>query len=71
MKVIHGQLKRAPLGPGAWVLATDDGQQWHLVGDVPPEHEGRRVRAEGTPEEGVMGFAMAGPVLRVHRLQPA
>lgn len=53
-----GTLKKVDLGPGAWVLETDDGQR-PLDGPVPEDLEGEEVVVEGR-EGGLLGFAMTG-----------
>lgn len=54
-----GTLSKRDLGPGVWVLETDDGEQIALYGDVPTALSGRRVKVQGREVEG-MGFAMVG-----------
>lgn len=53
-----GTLEFQDLGPGAWVLKTDDGKKIALYGDIPKDLAGKRVDVEGS--SGVMGISMVG-----------
>ena len=66
-----GTLDRVDVGPGAWVLQTDDGERLTLYGEVPVALRGRRVHVEGQRAIG-MGFAMTGDVaVEVSRVSAA
>lgn len=54
-----GILSRLDLGPGVWVLETDDGERIALYGEIPPALTGRRVKVQGREVEA-MGIAMVG-----------
>lgn len=65
-----GTLARLDLGPGVWVLKTDDGEQIPLYGDVPGALAGQRVSVEGRATEGGAGIAMVGSKgIRVRRVR--
>ncbi len=65
-----GTLKKVDLGPGVWVLATEQGDLT-LDGPVPDALEGERVVVEGR-ESAHVGFAMVGGVgIRVVRVTRA
>ncbi len=65
-----GRLRHLDLGPGQWILETDDGQQVPLYGDVPEHLAGKRVRVSGD-EVQAMGFAMTGGStgIEVHKIK--
>lgn len=54
-----GTLSKLDLGPGVWVLETDDGERIALYGEVPSALSGQRVRVKGREVEA-MGIAMVG-----------
>lgn len=54
-----GTLSKLDLGPGVWVLETDDGERFPLYGDVPAKLSGQRVKVQGKQIEA-MGIAMVG-----------
>lgn len=59
MSKFQGTLQREDLGPGVFVLRTDDGQTLMLDGDVPAALVGQRVVVEGAKAKG-FGFGMMG-----------
>ncbi|MBT3222739.1 MAG: hypothetical protein HN348_26995 [Proteobacteria bacterium] len=65
-----GTLRHVDLGPGQWVLETDDGRKMPLYGDVPDNLAGKRVRVTGD-EVQAMGFAMTGGSagIEVHKIK--
>ncbi len=69
--IFKGKLRHEDLGPGAWVLETDDGERILLVGDVPSKLAGRSVSVQGREVEA-MGFAMTGGrTVEVNRISEA
>ncbi|NOY26417.1 MAG: hypothetical protein GXP62_11145 [Oligoflexia bacterium] len=63
-----GTLQRVDLGTGTWVLVDDAGTRWQLNGKIPQELVGQRVTVHASPSSA-QSFGMAGPTLRVHRIQ--
>jgi hypothetical protein len=60
-----GILMRLEFGTGGWKLKCSDGTEYELVGDVPQELEGKRVRIDGVEVEAY-GFIMSGlPQLKI------
>lgn len=56
----QGTLVKRDLGPGTWVLRTDDGDEHPLHGDIPADLAGERVSVEGQRLTGQMGIGMTG-----------
>jgi hypothetical protein len=67
---VRGRVERRDLEGGIWQLIAADGKRYTLVGDVGGLQAGAQVEIEGTIDEG-FGIAMAGPQLRVRKVQPA
>ena len=65
-----GTLEHVDLGAGAWVLVDDEGTRWQLDGDIPDKLAGRRVCVTGK-QSGAFGFSMAGPTLKVRKVEAA
>ena len=64
---IRGTVEFRDVEMGVWVLAGDDGKTYQLVGGRSSLlKEGQRVEIDGEVDDGAMGTAMVGPVLRVH-----
>lgn len=73
MALYTGRLERVDIGPGAWILQTDDGRvDLDLTGvtvDARPL-VGQRVEVRG--QSGAMGFGMSGNAsVTVTSLRPA
>ncbi len=65
---LKGRVTFLDLGAGAWVLESEDGKHYELLGiDAGRLAEGGRVEVEGELEAGAVSTAMAGPALRVKR----
>ena len=64
----HGTLRRVDLGPGTWVLESQDGTQYTLHGDIPASLCDKKVQVEGTPSTG-FGFGMAGEAIAVKTIK--
>ena len=54
-----GRLEFRDLGPGVWVLNTDDGKELTLHGDIARTLDGAKVEVRGR-HAGGFGFAMTG-----------
>ena len=54
-----GRLEHIDLGPGRWVLHTDQGEQLELAGEIPRALVGQRVRVEGR-KASALGIGMLG-----------
>jgi hypothetical protein len=66
MAKYRGTIRRSDLEGGHWQLEADDGTMYVLQ-DAPAtvEKDGTKVEIDGSVDEGVMGFAMTGPTLKV------
>jgi hypothetical protein len=68
---LTGRIEKDDLGPGAWVLVTDDGRRFALSGSA-DLREGQAVRVEGRVRDDAVGIGMTGdPVLEVEAVRPA
>lgn len=66
-----GLLQRLDIGPGVFVLITEDGARLPLDGRVPADLTGRRVVVEGEAVEQMgIGMTGGGPTIRVKRVSP-
>lgn len=64
---IRGTVEFRDVEMGVWVLASEDGRTYQLVGGRSSLlKEGQRVEVDGDVDDGAAGIAMVGPVLRVH-----
>jgi hypothetical protein len=66
---LTGTIKRSELEGGHWVLHTDKGDQYQLVGAVTDATDGMRAEVEGNVDKNAMGFAMVGPQLTVSKIK--
>ncbi len=65
---LTGRVTFRDLGAGAWVLESEDGKRYELLGiDGGRLTEGGRVEVEGDLDAKAVSTAMAGPGLRVKR----
>lgn len=63
---IRGTVEFRDVEMGVWVLVGEDGRTYQLSGGRSSLlKEGQRVEVDGDVDEGAMGVAMVGPVLRV------
>jgi Protein of unknown function (DUF5818) len=69
MKKLKGTIRRNDLEGGHWVLETDDGETYQLVGSVDGCKDGARVEVEGKVDKGAMGIGMTGPQLAVQSIK--
>jgi hypothetical protein len=65
-----GMLRHRDLGPGLWVLVTDQGEELELEGRVPPELKDQRVVVEGSRRES-WGWGMVGATLVLRQIRRA
>ena len=68
---LTGTLTREFFGGEIWVLRTDDGGQFQLVGKVPQGMEGARVRVKARPSDNNFGVSMVGPIVDLVSIKPA
>ncbi|MBK9035187.1 MAG: hypothetical protein IPL61_28675 [Myxococcales bacterium] len=69
MAKLSGTIKKSDLEGGHWLLVTDKGDQYQLVG-AKGIRAGQEVVVEGTVDRGAMGIGMTGPMLTVKKISP-
>jgi hypothetical protein len=69
MAKMIGTVKRSDLEGGLWLLVTDKGEQFQLVG-AKNFVAGQRIEVHGKVEKDAMGFGMSGPIFRVDKFEP-
>ena len=66
MAKYRGKVRKNDLEGGFWQLEADDGTTYTLEGTLDGiDHDGVLVEIDGAVDRNAMGFAMAGPILRV------
>ena len=72
--ILEGKLELLDLGPGVWVVKTDDGRQFSIDGSaaslsVPEGLANKRVKVEGTTSDsasiGMVGGSGGSDVLSI------
>jgi hypothetical protein len=67
---LKGTIRRNDLEGGHWVLETDKGETYQLVGAVGDCQDGMKAEVEGQVDKGAMGIGMTGPHFAVKLLKP-
>jgi hypothetical protein len=65
---LKGTIRRSGLEGGLWMLETDKGESYQLLGKVDGAKDGLEVEVEGTVDKAAMGIGMVGPQLHVQKL---
>jgi hypothetical protein len=65
---VKGTIRRTDVEGGHWVLHTDAGEQYQLVGATSSAKDGMRAEVEGKVDKQAMGFAMVGPQFAVTKI---
>lgn len=65
---LKGTITRTDIEGGAWLLKTDDGEQYQLTGKIDGARDGMRVEVEGKVDKNAMGFGMMGAHFDVQKL---
>lgn len=68
---IKGTIRRNDLEGGHWVIETDKGETYQLVGAVDGAKDGMQAEVEGKVDKGAMGIGMTGPHFTVQSIKPA
>ena len=66
---LKGTVSRTDVEGGAWLLKTDSGDQYQLVGATGDCKDGMRVEVEGKVDKDAMGFTMMGAQFSVTKLK--
>src|SRR5215510_10897820 len=62
---LKGTIRRSDLEGGLWLLETEGGDRYQLVGKVEAARDGMRAEVEGKVDKNAMGFGMAGPLHQI------
>jgi len=65
---LKGTIRRSGLEGGLWMLETERGEQYQLMGKLDGAKDGIEVEVEGKVDKGAMGIGMVGPQLHVDKL---
>jgi hypothetical protein len=65
---LKGTIRRSDLEGGLWLLETEGGDRYQLVGKVEAARDGMHAEVEGKVDKNAMGFGMAGPQFDVQKL---
>jgi hypothetical protein len=68
MKLV-GTIQKSELEGGLWMLVTEAGEQYQLVG-AKGIRAGQEVVVEGKMDRNAMGIGMVGPVFAVKKVAP-
>ena len=66
---LKGTIRRNDLAGGHWVLETDKGETYQLVGSVNGCKDGMKAEVEGTVNKDAMGIGMTGPHFTVQSVK--
>ncbi len=58
---LKGTIRRNDLAGGHWVIETDGGETYQLVGSTTGLQDGMKAEVEGKVDKGAMGIGMTGP----------
>lgn len=72
LRRFQGRMEYRDIGTGAWVLITPHGEQYHVVGHVPPPgSRDRKVEVAGRLRRGGMSMAAVDGVLEAAHIHLA
>jgi hypothetical protein len=66
---LKGTIRRNDLEGGHWVLETDKGETYQLVGSIDGCKDGMQAEIEGKVDKGGMGIGMTGPHFAVQSIK--
>lgn len=66
---LKGTIRRSDLAGGHWVLETDSGETYQLVGSIADARDGMKAEVEGKVDRGAMGIGMTGPHFTVSSIK--
>lgn len=66
---LKGTIRRNDLAGGHWVIETDGGETYQLVGAVDGAKDGLKAEVEGKVDKGAMGIGMTGPHFTVQSIK--
>jgi hypothetical protein len=65
---LKGTISRTDVEGGHWLLETDDGDRYQLVGAVDGCEDGQKVEVEGKVDKQAMGIGMMGAHFNVTKI---
>ncbi len=69
---LKGTIRRNDLEGGHWVIETDGGDNYQLVGSLDAVKDGikdgMKAEVEGKIDKGAMGIGMTGPLFAVDKI---
>jgi hypothetical protein len=65
---LKGTIRRSDLEGGHWLLKTEGGEQYQLVGKLDGIKDGMRAEVEGKVDKQAMGIGMVGPHFAVTKV---
>jgi hypothetical protein len=65
---LKGKISRTDLEGGHWVIKTEGGDQYQLVGKLDGVKDGMQAEVEGKVDKQAMGFGMVGPHFAVSKI---
>ncbi len=65
---LKGTIRRSDLEMGQWILKTDGGEQYQLVGKLDGIKDGMKAEVEGKVDKQAMGIGRTGPHFAVTKL---
>ena len=68
---LKGTIRRSDLSGGHWILETDKGETYQLIGTTTDLKDGMKAELEGNVDKGAMGIGMTGPHFAVQSVKPA
>ncbi|MCQ2735957.1 MAG: hypothetical protein MJ234_01905 [bacterium] len=68
MKKFKGIAVKSDIEGGVWLLKCDDGKTYQISGHYDNLADGARVSVIGSIDRAIMGFAMAGPVIKAEKI---
>ncbi|MBA3395597.1 MAG: hypothetical protein H0T89_23340 [Deltaproteobacteria bacterium] len=66
---LKGTIRRNDLEGGHWVIETEDGDTYQLVGPLDACKDGMKAELEGSVDKQAMGIGMTGPHFSVQKLK--
>jgi hypothetical protein len=66
---LKGTIRRSDLEGGHWIIETDGGENYQLVGEVSACKDGMKAEVEGKVDKDAMGIGMTGAHFQVQKIK--
>jgi hypothetical protein len=66
---LKGTIRRNDLAGGHWVIETEQGETYQLVGSTGACQDGMKAEVEGKVDKAAMGIGMTGPHFTVQSIK--